>query len=305
MKVTLHLGAHKTASSYLQRTFASNISTLHRSGIGFVSPNVLREKVTKPLSWVRNAAKRTPKSEKIRDDAFTFLKWATSERKLKNTDFVQRHLLLTDENLIGVPPEMVNSQTLYPTISGRLELLSPMLEEFPPRIFFALRNPVSYAPSIFCEALLSVYPSDFNLRRFRKGWLKNAPRWSCVIESIRDTFPESDIHVWDFADFRALEHEIIHRITDIPHDVDFKPLERIIRPSMTDKAARKLMWLDRWRGNEVRFESVSEMRELYADGPKLKIWSDSEKAKLDKEYVEDLERIAAIERVTFLRPKGI
>ncbi|QHQ34154.1 hypothetical protein [Algicella marina] len=302
MKLTLHFGAHKTASSYLQRTLAHNRDLLRRNGVGYVHLAMMRQKVTNPLAWARNFPDDKARVKASKTRAANFLQRMWGERLLGDGETPQRHLLLSDENLIGVPREMVNWRRLYPTLTERMEVLQPMLGDAVPRIYLCIRNPVTYAPSIFCEALVARNAAEFDLRSYRKDWLKHQPRWSNVIGKLRHTFPNAEIRVWDFADFRALESRILHEMADVPNGETFEPLTDIIRPSITDKAARKLLWIQRWKGNQARFEALPEVRRQYADGPKLQLWKSKDLPLLEDLYAEDLAGIAAMENVVLIRP---
>ncbi len=113
MTLTLHLGVHKTATSWLQSRMRAQRETLDATGVAVELPPECRRDT---MSYHPVPGKK---------------------------------LVVSDENLIGTPRHVIKTAALYPQMEERLQ----RLQTPPDRVFVALRNTPDYLASIYAEYL--------------------------------------------------------------------------------------------------------------------------------------------------------
>ncbi|MDQ4086461.1 MAG: hypothetical protein M3177_00365, partial [Pseudomonadota bacterium] len=104
MRLVLHFGAHKTATTYIQSTLAASQSSLSDYGVGYVPLDEMRERVT-PLAGPRR------------------LNAGGTLRKLIDEHGDRGRLILSDENMSGLCSNAVKAGTFYAEIDKRAERL--------------------------------------------------------------------------------------------------------------------------------------------------------------------------------------
>lgn len=107
MDVTLHLGAHRTASTSFQRYMRARHDALHLQAVGFWGPLRTRRGLFEGVQEggaraVRRAAGRI------------------AINLAKSAETGLRHLVISDENMMGLPGRMLRDGRLYPEAGERL-----------------------------------------------------------------------------------------------------------------------------------------------------------------------------------------
>ena len=131
-RIILHLGLHKTATTSLQDFLTENIPALLRHGVRFIPLQRMRTDVT-PLFWAIDKGRRNKLVEFI--DAVE-----------------QDTLLLSDENMIGVPGELTQGG-VYPYARNRVVSFCEDLKDLQITIFLTLREPQWFITSMYSEYL--------------------------------------------------------------------------------------------------------------------------------------------------------
>src|SRR3954451_9411374 len=139
MLTHLHVGAHKTATTYIQSMLAANVSALHANGIGYLPLAEFRRLVTFKLMKLDTGFFH------LKDKVDRFFSHGRSDRI--------NGLLLSDENIIGVCPNFVETGKLYQQAPARLRQLRKLLGGNEIHMFFAIRAYDTFIPSAYGEAL--------------------------------------------------------------------------------------------------------------------------------------------------------
>ena len=172
MKLALHLGFHKTASTHLQGVLASATSGF--DNLRYVSPLEFRAKTV----WFGSRHKGLDQKNS-----------AAYLAALSNTNGT---VIISDENICGHSDDIFRHQRLYEHIFGRLQTLSSFCDRFDTTdVWVVIRNPATFIPSIYCEAMRWKGYEDFS--RVFKGDYQQA--WLPIIRDIRHALPNSNINV--------------------------------------------------------------------------------------------------------------
>ena len=180
MKLVLHLGFHKTASTHLQGILESVVPEY--DGIRYVGPLEFRAKTV----WFKARYKGLDQKR--------------SEAYLKELSSSSGTVVISDENICGHSDDIFRHSRFYEHLFGRLQSLSAFSDRFDTTdVWVAIRNPATFIPSIYCEAMRwkgyqsfsEVFQGDFN-----QSWLP-------VIRDILDALPNSNINVICYENYRA------------------------------------------------------------------------------------------------------
>lgn len=186
MQTVLHLGAHKTATTFAQRVLWRSRDRLAEEGIAYLRLNDFREQVTRRI-W-RNDPRSPDEIAEAQAKARAYIASATPAGA--------QRLILSDENLLGTPREIVSARALYPKAAARLEAIAEVIA--PDIIYLGLRNAADFGRSIYVEDLFYKESSYVSPAEFREGWLAQDHAWDPLITTIAEQFPESRIVLWDF-----------------------------------------------------------------------------------------------------------
>ena len=175
--IALHLGVHKTATTYLQSKLNNSTGELTKNGISYIPLGRLRRTVTSQLD-------ETDFSNQQLMDA------------LKPYLNCQR-LILSDENLIGgmFKPK---ANFIYDDVARRLKKLLSLLDNYSVEIFITLRNYPEYFVSRYTESLR--HYDFFSFEQYYDCVDFTTVSWLDVIDSIKSVY-SGNITVTDYNDF--------------------------------------------------------------------------------------------------------
>ncbi|MSU89153.1 hypothetical protein GE300_05890 [Rhodobacteraceae bacterium 2CG4] len=214
-------------------------------------------------------------------------------------------LLLSDENLIGTPREMVESQRLYPTAAARLAALAPLLAGHEVEVFVALRHHGQFARSVYGESLRGSLRRFVGPEEFRAGWLQGGPSWVPLLEAVRAAFPQARLAVWNFMEFKQDPQRFLNLVAGLDPAAGFDTAGASHRPSLSHDAIEALIAIGAAEGAEA----MREAREAVArDHPRTdgnwqyRMWSVEQERAFNRAFRRDLTRIAELdERVRVVR----
>ncbi len=182
-EITVHVGAHRTGTTALQRLLQRHADRLAAAGIGFLGPATLRrEDLAGELrAWMKARAAGYASAPSP---------LATECDRLASTGCL--HVVISEENLPGAMGPNLSRAELYPNAEVRLADLSAALPAAPARIFLTVRDYPGYWRSCHAHALLAGDAVDFDASRFA-GAPGNS--WLPLLRAIRRTFPDTRVMV--------------------------------------------------------------------------------------------------------------
>lgn len=209
----VHLGAHKTASTHLAKSLLQRSGELSAAEVHYIRQrDVIRpafREVPRTGIWSRRILQRLPATRPLLLRARADDIRGRIMAKMPGPGIA----LFSEENLIG-PLDTVLRCRFYPYI-GRLWLLDAVTRGAPLHLFLAIRSFDSFLPSVYAQSIkLSPIRRD-DLDRARAHWLANPPSWHGLVRELRSVFPRAQLTVWDYADYRRNQTEILEAVAGI------------------------------------------------------------------------------------------
>jgi hypothetical protein len=275
--IHLHVGAHKTATSYIQAQLQNNRDTLRTSEVAFVPTREFRRWRVKTVRECRGNADALS----ARFDAF-FTQHANAARTL----------LLSDENMIGTCEQIAEHGSLYPDVLRKLGHVAMMLRGYEVRLLMSLRSYDAFYAAALCEAARGgrfISFADFSRRLD-----VSARRWPDVLNDIAQLFPASQFSVWPYELFRQrplliMEEMVGQTLTGRIHLAD-----ETIRRSPSHQAMTILEHVGDWAPKLIGRGAVSwaeAVAGLSSRPRPYSPWPEEARDRLRALYVSDLETI--------------
>ena len=294
MKISLHLGAHKTATTYIQQVLRRNIAYLAQRRVLYIPLNETREGFTDAASKPVRKPMRMLKRYRTKRRCSAFLKKHLTIPPDSDLS-PYRRLILSDENLIGSPSRTVRSGEIYNQAHKRLAELRLHLASYEVEIFFAIRQQGSFASSIFAEAIGQDSPFHLDDQAFRKKWLRNRPSWVPTVQTLANTFPNATIYLWDFEALSEIEDEIFSLLAGTDDLLHLSRKLNPIRQSLSQRTIELLLEVQAKNGPAARSKHRREFRLAHprnALNPAYTLWTPEELQTFDVDFAKDLEAFA-------------
>lgn len=297
MTIALHLGVHKTGSTYLQAALQSCAPALSGQGVGVVPLEDLRSAYTR-RAWAR--PDRDPaRNAENRQAADAWLRGVLSDRPAR--------LVLSDENLLGSPEEIVTTGRLYPRLEARLGPLVDMLRGERVELYLGLRHQAEFSRSIFCENLRAPQRDFTPAKTFREHWQAGDTSWQPVVARIRALFPDAPVTFWNFKTFREDPEHVIAAVAGVDRLPDYEVMPWDRRQGLSQKATEALLEIGARDGARAMAERSHETAKAFplSDGNWLyELWKEEEKSAFQQQFSRDLRKLSRQSGVTLLRPAG-
>lgn len=189
MKITLHLGVHRTGTTSCQSYLRARRGDLEDLRVAYWGPGTTRSGLLDGIvpGGVR-LLDRSAAAERAQGRLQLRL------RKLANDGFQQ--LLVSDENLIGGMRQNLALQSLYPAIGERMVRYGTAFGDGVDRVVLTIRNPARYWASVLAFKVRQGHPipDDAALAA-----VAASPRmWRDVITDLACALPETEIWVAPF-----------------------------------------------------------------------------------------------------------
>jgi len=229
-RVNLHIGAHKTATTFIQKVLRASKGSLSGHGVKYVPMQNVRKNVTHGIRAHKNrGVSRSATVTRIREYV---------ESRFPD-DYTT--LVISEENLVGNCRELYTKSDLYPDIAVRLQLVAEALQVYEVDVYFCMRGYVDFLPSAYCEFLRH---NDFiTFETFLGGVDPDKHYWVGVIDRISGVFGSDHTHVWAYEDFRKHSERIMAELVSSA-DIRFTYDIEDARLSMSDMSIRALTKLD-------------------------------------------------------------
>jgi hypothetical protein len=214
-RMILHIGAHKTATSYMQKKLALNVDLLNRRNIHYDPLDIFRKEFT-PL---------------LNEGVTRETEWV---RELRGTARAM-NVLVSEENIMGVPGDLVRDGDYYVRARARLARACQLLGTETPELFLALREYSGFTVSMYSEYIR--HQKFLKFEDYLEIYDKTGFSWLRVIEDIFASLPGARLTVWDFGNFRTLEKPVFEAMLGFDPDI-FQNPEGPVRESFSEVAVR-------------------------------------------------------------------
>ncbi len=214
MRIRLHVGAHRTGTTTLQRILRENGPFLRkhrvqaltcwgfgdRSEIGLRAVTRMVESASKKRGFIDSLKLRRAKKE--------------LSRQIENekTDV----LVLSDENMLGLPFSFHDGFSVYPICKRTLSSYAEILPEPPERVHIAVRDYGSFLVSSYAmSAIYGKRTPEFSA--IKDALLSLEKRWPDVLLDIEQAFPNAQVtySIYEESSIDSVLHALLQPETEI------------------------------------------------------------------------------------------
>lgn len=290
LQLRLHLGAHKTGTTYLQNLLEVNQGLIAASGQAYWPLAAVRTPIWQGLR--ETAARAQPGIKSL-------IKRKIAGRPaflsaLHDLGQTKRNTLISEENILGSANDCFG-KCLYPDAGSRVRIVVDQFKNHETELWIAIRSYAGFISSMYAEALrhgLQVpdeAPHD--------AILGGGGGWPDLIERLLNHNPHARLVVWLHEGFRHTEQQIVSEFTNISYG-DFRQLtEKLVRPSPSAQAVTEALRDVNSHNRPERIQRMAAAEHRFPREPGMAafdVWGSEQKAALDEAYVRDLARIRAM-----------
>ncbi|MEM6906930.1 MAG: hypothetical protein AAF568_13635, partial [Pseudomonadota bacterium] len=176
MRVILHLGAYKTASTHIQRRLDLNAETLAQAGVAVATPATLRPALRRAEVGAGPAI-----AEAVRDADLLGM----------------ARIVVSEEQLPGPLRPMAQGQAFYRGAERRLAPIAEALAGQEVTVLLALRSYADFYASAYGQVIRGWRWIDFGTDE-RERILGESRGWPDLVADIYRAFPGRPVHVWRY-----------------------------------------------------------------------------------------------------------
>lgn len=292
MSLTIHLGAHKTASTHLQQTLRGLIPQMLGAGIHYSDVQHWRGGVTR----LGAALGEGPDAARLR---------GRLRRRLDVTCATWPEVMISEENILGSLRReglMGERHVIYPQARARVARLFQVLRHRPATVFLAVREPCAFLTSAFAMQVMGGH--ELLLADYLDGFDPTCLSWTHLAERLLSIPGVARLVVWPYEDYGVLRPRILAQMLPgaLAAGAENPPpaIVGLSQPAYAEVLERAMSQPDADLARLARDAKARHPRGPASPAPKL---MDPETAsRCRKAYAADLERLAALERTTLLRP---
>jgi hypothetical protein len=286
MRIELHLGVHKTATTHLQRWWGHCAKV--EGAASYAPMSEVRESFTPAAHPGGQRRLGGPAAEVAKA-------WLAGWRA--RTD----RLVMSDENLLGFCPPLFAAQSLYATARGRLASVAQLIPDTELRVWLCVRDYGSFIRSAYCELLRSKPYRPF--RQTYTGFDLSERSWCELAQDIQSAFPRATLTVWPYESLDRLRGSITASLFGVPQEALPEPDDHRDRQSLSGLAAKLLDDIYEQSGSVAATQARAPAERILAgpDFERFDPWTADERAELSERYARDLERLADMPGLVLLR----
>lgn len=276
--VVLHVGAHKTGTSLLQKYMRDNVQLLRRHRIWYLS----RGSMNNYVGW----------GDKLLRDPDPLAR--TIRQTLRIPWF--KLLIASHENTLGRPfaKDALDSSHLYPRAPEIIDALGELLRPYRPKIFLSIRPQDQFLESYYLQSVHEGRYETF------EAWLDkidlDAVSWIPIANKLFDTFGRDRVEIVDFRLIKQGQDAYIkHFFTRIDPRYSFNveyPARR--NPSISDKGLRMALAANPHLKSGQERKLLRKFLQKHFSNlrhPRPVLLSDEQKQWLDDRYAAEYETL--------------
>jgi hypothetical protein len=291
--IALHIGAHKTATTHLQRSVLAVRPAVARFGVQFYGPQQLRGhgKSLAARFGLRVRGNKTTRSADPKAALAQLLRSGT-------------RLVLSEENFIGTLHNRSGTLAwpIYPHTEARISGLADRIAPGGLDIYLGIRDPARFLSSSFSQVLLggAIVP----VTEYRDSNPFARLDWADFVRRIRHTAGVRSVTVWRQEDYSAMFGQICSALLGPGAATAVAPLQQRIHQGLSEQAVAAIY---EWHNAGHEGPLASLAREMYPTTPQSPLfytYTDSELAQSRIQYAKQVAQIAEMSGVTLLRPQA-
>lgn len=287
MEIVLHLGVHKTASTYLQSLLEKNLVSLERHSIGYAHPKILR-----PL-FAQAPQRNLGTRRALRNSARA---WALRQVVETAQDLQRKRLIISEEQLLGSVRALFSGRGFYRDLSKELRGLVSVLQGQPVKVLLSIRNYDTFFVSAYGQVLTGWKYLPFD-QRMRTTFLREQRGWPDILTELMQTLPTgSTLRLWQYERFGLEEREILQEFVGEAAESSFAPLRERPRTGPSQQGVEALDQLAA-KGTVPDIEGTKRILRMYGKDrgyPGFSPWSETERQTLEDRYTRDVALIRSL-----------
>lgn len=285
-RIHLHLGAHKTATTFLQNTLRINNSLLLEQGVFYVPLNRMRadgNKLTNSINSLIKASRPHSRLPEFRREIASVF-----DKKIMEGCHT---VLISDENMSAPLTAFLNG-TAYVGMSNRYKFIREELGA-DLHVFFSVRDYPDFLSSIYVEILR--HKPYLTFGDFITKLYDDLPRlWSKAYLELSGFFGQENVTFWDFRETAANPAGVLSMLTAGVSGMNIDPTPS--RPGLSQKAVEFIRDLHKLPGAPLPPDLIAKVAERLHPPTKLNgkfdPWIPREKAVLRAHYFEEMKQIS-------------
>lgn len=291
MALSIHLGAHKTASTHLQFSLRQVRDRLLCAGLAYVDPAMLRGQ---PLSLSAVLAQGIGGRDQ-----------ESARQMLLDMRQGCRDLLISEENILGMTHRsrlFSRRGEIYPRAAQRLRHVIALVGGGPAVVYLSLRDPASFIVSAF--ALQVAGGKEIDIAAYLGDRDPARSAWAGLVGRLAAVEGVSRIVLWRYEDYPALRPRLLERLlpAGLAAEVPDPP------PANVSLTQAGYDWLLRRAASGEGIDQrtlARRARERFqpASGhARLRLLDDETHARSARNYAQDIAALRAMPGVEFLEP---
>ncbi|MBB1491019.1 hypothetical protein H5395_05645 [Paracoccus sp. MC1854] len=294
MSLTIHVGAHKTASTHLQQTLRGLIPRMLAAGTHYSDVHHWRggpARLTVALGEGEDAARLR---KRLR-------------RRLDVTAATWPEMVISEENILGSLRReslMGRGNLIYPEARRRMGRLCGMLRHRPATICLAVREPCDFLTSAFSMQVMGGH--ELVLPDYLGGFDPARLSWTDLARRLLSLRGVARLVVWAYEDYAAVRPQILSAI--LPQalaDRAGDPPPAIVGLSQPAYREVLALTLDRPDADLARIAREAKSRfPRDAGAEPLNLIDEATAARCRAAYGADMAQLARLPRTTLLRASG-
>ncbi|MDT8328702.1 MAG: hypothetical protein RQ750_15190 [Roseovarius sp.] len=291
MQVVIHAGAHNTDDDRLVNCLSDNRELLARYGTNVPEPLNYRRLIRDILHQANDGG--------LSKDARDVVVDAISH------DGAIDRLVLSNPGFFGTPKMAVGVGLFYAPAELRLDLFRQMFPDDEIELFFAIRNPATFLPSLLDKTPFTA------IDELLRGTDPTHMRWSEMVARIRNSHPDIPVTVWCNEDTPLIWSQVVREIAGIDPNVEFSGEFSILLDIMTRPGQQRFKaYMDSHPGmTEVQKRRViTAFLDKFADEDAIEEeldlpgWTAELVETLTEIYDEDVYEIERVQGVQMITP---
>lgn len=286
-RLTFLIGAHKTASTHLQRSLTAQRDAVRDAGVAIIGPMPIGGDIL-------------PLSELLRGRADPALLSLAAEGFLDKHAGDAPEVLLLNENILGnsLAPDMaLRDNQLYKFAPARLKRVLQLFPGHDIRVGLAVRNPAGFLVSAWQENMKG---HAFQPFRDYLGQTEVAQlSWLKLIKRLRQAIGETEIFLWRYEDYADVAPRVLHHAMG-PAAGRITLKQGAANPGFSAAALDFLAD----NGTVTKDASAEALRRFPKgpDNPAFQPWTEAELQAMSERYDADLQKIESRGLGQVLRP---
>lgn len=286
--IAFHIGAHKTATSHLQRSLLMASDDLINAGVRYYGPEHFRlpGRTISALFGMRSRA-GGGRSKRSPQDQLGLMRKGASR------------LVFSEENFIGTlaHPQRSDIEFGYPRADMKIAQLSQALGR-PLDLFLSLRKPTALINSVYSQLLRGNKVMPFAEYKAMVPMARGD--WADLVARLRATSGVGKLVVWAYEDYNDVFEDIC--VAMVGQKVS--PIERNVNPRLSAQAvAQTLARYDAGERGDIAKDAGNAFP-VEQGYDRFDGFSESEHDFTDMTYRAQIAAIADMAGVTLLKPRG-